>query len=805
MAICGCYFIADTPGVNYYGGKREYLPLVGSEVTSTILSTTSSTVLKQTFTNPSSEAAIKECVYTFPLYDGVSVVNFTCRIGDKVLHGIVKEKVKAKEIFDKAVSRGETAGLLVQDAQASDVFSTKLGNIPKGEKVLVEITYVGELKHEGNGIRFTIPTKVAPRYGGSQRENSSNVAGDGGMKITVDVSMHDGTFIEGLSSPSHPISVSIGKLSTATKTTKSASNNASATLALGDTSLDQDFVLNVEVKDLGTPKAILETHPTISNHRALMVSLVPKFKLPPSRPEIIFVADRSGSMSGNIPSLISAMKVFLKSMPVGVKFNICSFGNGNSFLWPKSKAYSKESLDQASKHIETFDANMGGTETMAAIKATIEKRYGDIPLEIMLLTDGDIWDQEALFSYVNKQVRDSGGKIRIFPLGIGSGVSHALINGLARAGNGFAQAVQPGERLDAHVVRMLRASLSPHITDYSLEVKYSEDNDDFELIESVTDGLKVLLSDVGEPAKQESKEKANISLFDADVEMEDTVPEVEQPVVLPSVPVPKLLQAPHKIPSLFPGAGSVVYLLMSPETIQQNPTSVILRATSIHGPLELSIPIEILTIPAKTIHQLAAKKAVQDLEEGRGWIYDAKDQNGVLVKNRYPSQFDDLVKREAVRLGEQFQIANKWCSFVAVKDNGEENGEKEAAENEDKDEDEVYKLQRGMCGELSLRDSKCRSFHCGPNQCFAVFSIHQFIIVLLLDVAVVRHNNSAWTVMMMISRSNICIRGLHSLWASRLMEVVVEISCCLYCQAQWSASRRNCRLKIQCYFLRYSP
>jgi hypothetical protein len=57
---------------------------------------------------------------------------------------------------------------------------------------------------------------------------------------------------------------------------------------------------------------------------------------------------------------------------------------------------------------------------------------------------------------------------------------------------------------------------------------------------------------------------------------------------------------------------------MSPETIQRNPTSVVLRATSAHGPLELEIPIEALAKPAKTIHQLAAKKAVQDLEEGRG-------------------------------------------------------------------------------------------------------------------------------------------------------------------------------------------
>ncbi|KAF8856070.1 hypothetical protein BDZ45DRAFT_625561 [Acephala macrosclerotiorum] len=720
--LCGCYYhVASTD--YYVRYQRHYLPLLNSEVHSTILSTTSRTVLRQTFTNPSTTDAIKECIYTFPLYDGVSVVSFTCRIGKKVLTGLVKEKFKAKEIFDQAVSRGETAGLLEQTLEASDVFSTKLGNIPAGQSIIVEITYVGELKHhENESIRLTIPTKIAPRYGPGPSHGFSGgglftTGGDNGeIKIVVDVKMPEGAFIKGVQSPSHPIAVSMGTVSTATNADPTMSK-ASATLSLGSAALEKDFVLIVQSKDVGIPKAILETHPTIPNHRALMATLVPKFSLPPSRSEIVFVADRSGSMQGNIEMLVSAMKVFLKSLPQGVKFNICSFGSSHSFLWPKSQTFSRETLEQATNHLKTFDANFGGTETYGAIKGTVERRLTDLPLEIILLTDGDIHRQNDLFAYVNQQVEQTKGKIRVFTLGIGNGVSHALIEGLARAGNGFAQAVQQGERLDNAVVRMLRGALSPHITDYTLEVIYEEEGDGFELIDRVTEGMKVLLTDDAKSLKSPiTSPKRIISLFDNSAEPEKDAFEGLQASIfsLPTIPLPKLLQAPHKIPTLFAFSRTTVYLLMSPETIQRKPITVTLRGTSEHGPLALEIPIETLAAPAETIHQLAAKKAVQDLEEGRGWIYDAKDQHGVLVKDKYPSSFDDLVQREAVRLGEKFQIAGKWCSFVAVSAN-----DREIAEKKQKDEESyVDIIDDGFDDELDSTDCESldsRMISCGAS------------------------------------------------------------------------------------------
>lgn len=73
--------------------------------------------------------------------------------------------------------------------------------------------------------------------------------------------------------------------------------------------------------------------------------------------------------------------------------------------------------------------------------------------ELMLLTDGDIWYQQELFEYVNEQTKS--GKCRVFAIGIGGCVSSALIEGIARAGRGFAQMVANNEKLASKIIRMV--------------------------------------------------------------------------------------------------------------------------------------------------------------------------------------------------------------------------------------------------------------------------------------------------------------------------------------------------------------
>ncbi|ELP89712.1 hypothetical protein EIN_454920, partial [Entamoeba invadens IP1] len=78
--------------------------------------------------------------------------------------------------------------------------------------------------------------------------------------------------------------------------------------------------------------------------------------------DAIFVCDRSGSMYGKgITSLKSALQLFLRQLPTDSTFDIVSFGSQFDSLFSGLKKYDETSFDFASKAVEKFESNYGGT------------------------------------------------------------------------------------------------------------------------------------------------------------------------------------------------------------------------------------------------------------------------------------------------------------------------------------------------------------------------------------------------------------------------------------------------------------
>ncbi|KAI0878304.1 von Willebrand factor type A domain-containing protein [Hypoxylon argillaceum] len=666
--LIGCWYpfnTSDTPWMI----QRSYLPLSSLRAHTVIKDVTSRTTLTQSFSNETDEH-LKDMVYSFPIYAGVSIVSFTATIGDVQVTGIVKDKQQAREEFNKAVAKGESAALLEQLPVASDVFTTYIGNVPAGGSVKVELVYVGELNYdaEADGTRFTIPSSIAPRYG----DTPQNVLGSSllsptlqdAIQIIVDIQSPEGCPVHGIQSPSHPIAVNMGR-TTDMPTEAFLAHRGSATLSLNCTSLEEDFIVIVNVANANVPKAFLETHPTIPNQRALLVTLVPKFQLSFSPSETVFVIDRSGSMDGKMDMVIQAMTTMLKSLRVGVRFNICSFGDKFSFMWPRSELYSEGTLDEALKYVDALAADFGGTRMLEPVQATISQRYQDMALNVIILTDGQIWSQSELF----KMIRESSEQhpSRFFSLGIGHEASTALVQGIATAGNGISQFVAEGEPMDKKMVRLLKATMMPYLNEYSIDMKYSRDDEDYEIIESKEASKVTITLPTREKNKgiQKVATPLNEDLSGETDERRSEGLKGDRFAHLPTVSAPSVLQAPTKTPPLYPFSRTTMFLLLDPSTYGLTPESVILKGSSEDGPIEMEIEVEDIG-RGETFHQLTAKKAVSELEQGHGWLSKATDKDSnMLLKAQYETLWDEIIEREAIRLGVRYQIAGNWCSFIA--------------------------------------------------------------------------------------------------------------------------------------------
>ena len=153
-------------------------------------------------------------------------------------------------------------------------------------------------------------------------------------------------------------------------------------------------------------------------------------------------------MSGSrINAVRVALQIMLKSLPTrGTTFNLWSFGDMHTSLWPSSQQYNAQTVAAAVSHVDSLDANYGGTEIETALRAVFDNVLGrskedTVPTTVIVLTDGEAWGLDEVFARVREaaeKAADGDSFIRTFTLGIGNDVSKPMCDGIARAGNGQA-------------------------------------------------------------------------------------------------------------------------------------------------------------------------------------------------------------------------------------------------------------------------------------------------------------------------------------------------------------------------------
>lgn len=574
------------------------------------------------FNNRSSD--ITNGVFQFPLPFEATITEFNYRIGNRAtVHGKVKPKDEARREFELAAQQGRAGGLVEQ--RTPEIFTTTLANLPGNTKMRTQLSFMGFLKHktvvDHELFTLTVPTFIAPRYG--ELPAGVRAASQDSYSLSLEVDVLTAEELLNIDSESHSIAYERGAgvqpcqrwedlLMSADNSTP---DPRKATVHLQDdrASLDKDLVITISTTVPGNvelPQACLETHPSYKNHTAVLLTIPSEFMLSTQNSvndgEIIFVADRSGSMEDKIESLRSAMMFFINGIPENRLFNIWCFGSGYTSMWPRSRIYNETTRQEAMAYVrEEFKADMGGTEILSALQGAHASRAPGRSMDVIVLTDGEVWRPSETIGFVKEASLLTEGKTRFFSLGIGGAVSHELVEGIARAGGGYAEVITSASSggWEDRVVAVLKSAMKGHIGPIHMELEWCNADD--------------------------SK------------------------VVSP----PTFKQSPATISTISPFTRGRMFMLFDHETQHSELKAIVLCARKSDGNnVIFRVSPKKLLLPDTTIHKLAARALLGELDRGDSWLHQSTPVD------------HGIVREEGVRLGCKWSLVSKWTSMFAIDD-----------------------------------------------------------------------------------------------------------------------------------------
>jgi len=326
----------------------------------------------------------------------------------------------------------------------------------------------------------------------------------------------------------------------------------------------------------------------------------------------------------------NTLALLLRMLPEeGTLFNVFQFDSTVDSLWQTSLSYNETTLTIATDYVESIH-DRGGTEIRQALHAVFSSRTTALPTAVFVLTDGQATDIAGTISDIQNAVQStpSNSPLRVFCLGIGNGVSSAMCEGIARAGNGVCLFAVHTESILGKCARLFRAGRTPFVRNVTVDWGIPDD-----------------LLNPGTPS-------VNFS-----------TPDLRRVRLRPP---PIVQQSPVDIHEMHSGTRMNVFVILRLKT-PHTPKAVVLRG-ELDGDgqtFEMTVPIRAVQLTdsepgVPLVHTLAAWRLIQDHEEKRAPLPEA-----------FRAATDEELRKAAIiRLGERYQLASKYTSFIAVDSRG---------------------------------------------------------------------------------------------------------------------------------------
>lgn len=360
------------------------------------------------------------------------ISNFTMNVNGIVFKGSVKEKAVARNLYNRAKSRGKAASIVRANSQDMETFQTEV-HVPPGSNIEFELNYQ-ELMQRKMGIyehqlhlqpgrlvpHFQVDVYIFEPKGVSKVEATHTLAGHftDFIKVTTTDEKAHISFKPSLQQ-------------------QRKCNNCTGSAI--------DGVLNVKYDVNRDSNGELQVSDGYFVHFFAPTNLSPLPK------NIVFVIDVSGSMWGvKMKQTVEAMQAILDDMTVDDHFSVIDF-NHNVRCWNEDLVPgSRLQVGDAKKYIQSIKPN-GGTNINEALMRAVQiliraSNQGLIDPRsvsmIILVSDGDPTVGETKLSTIQKNVkRVMREEFSLFSLGIGFDVDYDFLERIAMENRGMAQRI----------------------------------------------------------------------------------------------------------------------------------------------------------------------------------------------------------------------------------------------------------------------------------------------------------------------------------------------------------------------------
>uniref|UniRef100_A0A3B4DP91 Inter-alpha-trypsin inhibitor heavy chain 3 n=1 Tax=Pygocentrus nattereri TaxID=42514 RepID=A0A3B4DP91_PYGNA len=401
---------------------RFNVDIYSFHINSTVTSRYAVTVITSRVANRLNES--KEVHFQVKIPKNAFISKFRMTIEGKTYDGVVKEKEEAQQQYSQAVSRGESAGMVSSVGRTLEEFKTSV-TVAAFSKVTFELTYEELLQRRLGKYQLLI--------------NAQPMQPVADFKIDVYVRESPGISLLEVKG-----GLNTNELANAVTTTRSGTEawvnfyptreQQTKCDVCGENGLNGDLIIMYDV-DRRNPSGELQASDGYFVHYFAPTDIprIPK--------NVVFVIDRSGSMSGRkIQQTREALLKILGDLAEDDYFGLITFDDRIEVWNPELLQATERNLKTAKDFVRQIKDN-GYTNINAAVLKGVEMinkhpREGSASI-LILLTDGAPNRGESDPTRIQANVKEAiGGKFPLYCLGFGFDVNFDFLNKMALENHG---------------------------------------------------------------------------------------------------------------------------------------------------------------------------------------------------------------------------------------------------------------------------------------------------------------------------------------------------------------------------------